>query len=56
MAIRSRTTKVKVDEVVFALLLEEMGKKSYEVAKEALSVRDRYIDKSKKDTKSKSQE
>jgi hypothetical protein len=46
-----------MDEVVAALLSEEMRKKSSEASKEALSVRGRSKEKSKKkDTKSKSQE
>lgn len=36
--IGSMPTKLKMDEVVFVLLFEEMQKKSSEVAKEALSV------------------
>ena len=52
MAIRSTTTKLKMDEVVAALLSEEMQKESSKAAKEALSVRGRSKEKSKKkDTK-----
>lgn len=55
MAIRSTTIKFKMDEVVAALLSKEMRRKSSEAAKEALIVRGRSKDKSKKkDTKSKS--
>lgn len=38
MAIGSNTTKFKMDEVVACLLSEEMRRKSFEVAKEALSI------------------
>ena len=55
MAIKSMTTKLKMDEVVATLLSEEMWKKSSKATKEALSVRGRSKEKSKKkDTMSKS--
>lgn len=56
-AIGSMTIKLKMDEVVVALLSKEMKKKSFAVAKEALSVRGRSKKKSKKkDMKLKSRE
>ena len=51
MAIRSTIAKFKMDEVVDALLSEEIGRKSFEVAKEALIAQGRVKDKSKKDMK-----
>ena len=54
MAIGSTTTQLKMDEVVAALLLEEMWRKSPRVAKEALIVQGRAKDKSKNDMNPKS--
>lgn len=45
MAIGSATTQFKMDEVVAALLSEEIGKKSTEVAKETLTIQDRLEEK-----------
>ena len=38
MAIRSTTTKLKIDEVVVALLSKDMQRRSSKVAKEALTI------------------
>ena len=48
MAIGSTTIQLKMDEVVVAILSKEMWKKSSEVAKEALVVRNQSKDNNKK--------
>ena len=53
MAIRSTTTQLKMDVVVVALLLEEMRKRSSEVAREVLVVRNQSRDNNKKNFKEK---
>ena len=52
-AIGSTTTQLKMDEVVAALLSKEMRKRSFEVAKEALVVRNQSKDNKKKKFKAK---
>ena len=48
MAIGSTTIQLKMDEVVFALLLEEMRRKSSEVAKKALIIQGRVKEKERR--------